>query len=92
MNHKIDNTKNDHYFKKLQNLSKKAYARYSNFHVACLILAENNLLIAGVNVENQSYGATICAERSAICQYISLGYDVKKIQHLFLYADHTAFT
>jgi len=54
----------------------KAYAPYSNFHVACIIEMNDGKFIPGVNVENASYGATICAERSAIVNAISHG--VKK--------------
>lgn len=44
----------------------KAYNPYSHFFVGAAILGINNELIQGANVENASYGLTICAERSAI--------------------------
>ena len=50
-----------------------AYAPYSKFHVsAVLYLSEQRQFIQGVNVENLSFGGTICAERSAICAAISM--------------------
>ena len=52
----------------------KAYAPYSKFHVACIIEMKDGKFIPGVNVENASYGATICAERNAITTAISMGY------------------
>ena len=67
---------------KLIKLLDKAYAPYSNFHVAALIEMNDGKLIPGVNVENASYGASICAERNAITTAITLGYkkgDFKKI-------------
>lgn len=67
---------------KLIKLLNKAYAPYSNFHVAALIEMNDGKLIPGVNVENASYGASICAERNAITTAITLGYkkgDFKKI-------------
>ena len=49
---------------------KNSYAPYSKFHVACILSTVSGEFV-GVNVENASYGATICAERSAIVSAIS---------------------
>ena len=50
-----------------------AYAPYSHFHVGAALLTRDGRIFTGVNVENSSYGATICAERTALVKAISEG-------------------
>ncbi len=50
-----------------------SYAPYSGIHVAAAVLSESGNIYVGVNVENSSYGLTICAERSAISAMITGG-------------------
>lgn len=59
---------------KLRELLKNSYSPYSHFPVACIVTLTDGTEVSGVNVENASYGATICAERSAIVSAISQGY------------------
>lgn len=66
----------------LQTLLKNAHAPYSNVHVASIVKAKNGKEYKGVNVENSSYGATICAERNAMLQAIADGNkagDIKEV-------------
>lgn len=62
-----------------EDVMKNAYAPYSNFYVGAAVLVENNKIITGANVENASYGNSICAERSAVLRANSMGYKVYKV-------------
>ena len=50
-----------------------AHAPYSNFFVGSAVLTDTGEIFRGANVENASYGLTICAERSAACAAASAG-------------------
>lgn len=70
--------------KKAQEVSKNAYAKFSNFVVGACVLAESGKTYAGCNIENSSYGLTICAERNAIANAISSG--EKSISAIAIYS------
>lgn len=50
-----------------------AYVPYSRFKVGACLLAKDGRVFQGCNIENASFGATICAERCAICAAVSQG-------------------
>lgn len=54
-------------------VSRRAHAPYSEFKVGAALLTDRGEIISGCNVENASYGLTICAERNAIFHAIALG-------------------
>ena len=60
-------------FSAAQEAAKKSYSPYSKFRVGAAILCEDGSIITGTNVENRSFGLTICAERSAVVSAISSG-------------------
>lgn len=72
---------------KLKDLRELAYAPYSKFRVAAIAVMKDGTEFSGVNVENASFGATICAERVAITSAIAAGYKKHDFESLYLLCD-----
>ncbi len=62
-----------------------AYARFSNFKVGAALQSSDGRVFTGCNVENSSYGLTICAERTALFKAVSEG--ARDFVALALYTD-----
>ncbi|BBM49489.1 cytidine deaminase [Leptotrichia wadei] len=70
------------YIDEVNLLLERAYVPYSKFPVAALLIDNNGKKYKGVNVENASYGLTLCAERNAITTAVTGG--MKKIKLLVI--------
>ncbi len=72
---------------KLTNLLNNSYSPYSKFRVSAICVMKDGVEFSGVNVENASYGATICAERTAILSSIAAGYKKGDFDKLYVMVD-----
>ncbi|MBQ2219898.1 MAG: cytidine deaminase [Elusimicrobia bacterium] len=75
-------------YKQLLDFAKQAaensYSPYSKFKVGAAVLCEDNKVFCGTNVENASYGLSMCAERVAVFTAVANG--CKKIKALAIYS------
>ena len=81
-------------YKKLAKIAidarENAYVPYSKFKVGAAVITEDDSIFTGCNIENASYGATNCAERTAIFKAISEGH--KKIKAIAIVGDMSTHT
>jgi cytidine deaminase len=68
----------------------KAYAPYSNFHVGAAALTTQGDIVQGCNVENASYGLTVCAERNCISHAVINGQ--QSFQMIVIYTEQDKLT
>jgi len=76
---------------KLIELLKHSYAPYSKMHFACIVETTDGEFYEGVNVENASFGGTICAERNAINNAICNGKNKFKALYLMTSSDDICY-
>ncbi|WP_448547280.1 cytidine deaminase [Thalassotalea fusca] len=67
-----------------------AYAPYSKFHVGAAAITQSGKMVSGCNVENASYGLTVCAERNCIAQAVIAG--ETKFETMVIYTEEDKLT
>ena len=68
----------------------RAHAPYSKFHVGAAALTKSGNLVRGCNVENASYGLSVCAERNCIAQAVIQG--EKEFELIVIYTEQDKLT
>jgi cytidine deaminase len=66
-------------------VARRAYAPYSRFHVGAVLVGKDGRTFAGCNVENISFGLTICAERNAVFAAVAAG--CREFERIVIVAD-----
>jgi cytidine deaminase len=70
--------------------AKNAYAPFSKFKVGAAVLTAKGRIFSGGNIENSSFGLTVCAERVAVFKAVSAG--EREIKAVLIYADTAKLT
>jgi len=74
-------------FKQLIEIQKNSYSPYSKYPVSAILVSNDEQLFSGVNIENASFGLTVCAERNALALAINSG--VKNFKELHILCANT---
>ncbi|HJW30146.1 MAG TPA: cytidine deaminase [Saprospiraceae bacterium] len=75
-----------------QEAKEKAYAPYSGYKGGAALLAKDGTIISGCNVENASYGLTMCAERTSIFTAVAQGYKPGDFEAIAVAANRDNFS
>ncbi len=75
----------DQLIKRAREAQKHAYAPYSEFNVGAALLTDDGQVFTGCNVENSTFGATICAERTAV--FTAVCHGVRRFSKIAIVTD-----
>ncbi len=78
-------------FEAAREASELSYSPYSKFKVGAALLLSNGEIIKGSNIENASYGLSICAERSTLFSAYNKGYNKEDIKKVAIFANTSDF-
>lgn len=81
---------NNKLIQKAKEAMQYAYAPYSNFMVGAAVLSKGGKVFTGCNIENAAYGATNCAERTAIFKAVSEG--VRELEKIAIVSSNGEYT
>lgn len=84
---KVINDKYLELYDKAIKASKNSYSPYSKFSVGASLLTDDGKIFVGTNVENASYGLTMCAERNVLFSAYANGYKKNNIEALLITAN-----
>lgn len=87
----MNNQQINHLMDEAKRIKENSYSPYSNFRVGAAIQMKDGEIFTGVNIENVSFGATNCAERSAIFTAVSQGYKKDTIEAIAVSGDTETF-
>lgn len=82
-----DNLVYSEMFRLAKDVRENAYTPYSQYKVGACVLMKNGKMFTGCNVENSSYGLTVCAERNAIFKAVSNGYKPGDFKDILIVTD-----
>lgn len=83
--HKLTKEETELLLNEAKNVSNNAHAIYSKYPVGAALLTTDGKIFTGVNIENASFGLTICAERFAVGAAVSHGYKKGEIKGIAIY-------
>lgn len=80
---------NEKMFEAAKKANALSYSPYSNYRVSAACLLKSGEIVSGMNIENSSYGLSMCAERVTLFRVYAMGYKKDDIVSLMIYTNRT---